>query len=104
MLHDLLCILFAVTPLGLARHLEEDDEYGGYRIPKGTTIVPNVWSVSEYWHAAVMLTTSGRAILHDENMYPEPLRFNPDRFANEEQNAALGINESPSAAFGFGRR
>ncbi|GJE87615.1 cytochrome P450 [Phanerochaete sordida] len=76
-----------VTPLGLARHVGEDDEYRGYRIPKGTTIVPNVW-----------------AILHDEKMYPEPLRFNPDRFADEEQNAALGINDLPNAAFGFGRR
>ncbi|GJE87610.1 cytochrome P450 [Phanerochaete sordida] len=76
-----------VTPLGLARQVAEDDEYQGHRIPKGTTIVPNVW-----------------AILHDEKMYPEPLRFNPDRFLDEVQNAALNINELPNAAFGFGRR
>lgn len=32
-----------VTPLGLARQAIEDDEYKGYRIPKGTTVLPNVW-------------------------------------------------------------
>ena len=48
--------------------------------------------------------TAIRAILHDEEMYPDPLRFNPDRFIDEEQNAVLGINALPNAAFGFGRR
>ena len=45
-----------------------------------------------------------RAVLHDEATYPEPLRFNPDRFADEKRNQQLGINELPMAAFGFGRR
>ncbi|EKM61159.1 uncharacterized protein PHACADRAFT_134438 [Phanerochaete carnosa HHB-10118-sp] len=76
-----------VTPLGLARQVAADDVYRGFHIPKGTTILPNVW-----------------AILHDENMYPDPYRFNPDRFSNKAQNATLGINELPNAAFGFGRR
>ncbi|KAJ3559769.1 hypothetical protein NM688_g146 [Phlebia brevispora] len=76
-----------VTPLGLARTVTEDDEYRGYYIPKGTTMMPNVW-----------------AILHDEAMYPDPLRFNPDRFADEKRKKELGINEPPLAAFGFGRR
>ncbi|KIK71103.1 hypothetical protein GYMLUDRAFT_33229 [Collybiopsis luxurians FD-317 M1] len=76
-----------VTPLGLARVVPEDDEYMGYSIPKGTTVLPNVW-----------------AILHDPNVYPDPLKFDPDRFLNPEENAAKGINEIPDAAFGFGRR
>ncbi|KIP12415.1 hypothetical protein PHLGIDRAFT_498342 [Phlebiopsis gigantea 11061_1 CR5-6] len=76
-----------VTPLGLARKVTEDDEYRGYKIPKNTTVLPNVW-----------------LILHEEKMYPEPLRFNPDRFADDKRNSALGINELPLAAFGFGRR
>lgn len=33
----------AVTPMGIARSVVEDDEYRGYRIPKGTTVLPNVW-------------------------------------------------------------
>jgi cytochrome P450 len=45
-----------------------------------------------------------RAILHDEHTYPEPLKFNPERFENQEKNRLAGINELPQAAFGFGRR
>lgn len=76
-----------VTPLGLARQVTKDDEYRGFRIPKGTTILPNVW-----------------LMLHEEAAYPDPSRFNPDRFLDEESNRRLGINEKPVAAFGFGRR
>jgi len=32
-----------VLPLGLAHLVSEDDEYRGYFIPKGTSILPNVW-------------------------------------------------------------
>jgi cytochrome P450 len=32
-----------VTPLGIARTVTEDNEYKGYHIPKGTTVLPNVW-------------------------------------------------------------
>ncbi|KAF5375244.1 hypothetical protein D9758_000185 [Tetrapyrgos nigripes] len=76
-----------VTPLGLNHYVTKDDEYRGYRIPKGTTVTPNIW-----------------AILHDPDVYPDPLAFNPDRFENAEKNIAQGINEIPDAAFGFGRR
>ncbi|KAF4572823.1 hypothetical protein EYR36_007333 [Pleurotus pulmonarius] len=76
-----------VTPLGLARTVSEEDEYRGFRIPKGTTLLPNVWG-----------------ILHDPKVYPEPLSFNPERFADAKKNAAAHINPAPDAAFGFGRR
>ncbi|KAJ7487682.1 cytochrome P450 [Mycena galericulata] len=74
-----------VTPLGIAHYVSEDDEYRGFRIPKGTTVLPNVW-----------------AILHDPDIYPEPLSFNPQRFA--PANRADGKNQIPEPAFGFGRR
>ena len=32
-----------VAPMGGAHFSTEDDEYNGYRIPKGTTVLPNVW-------------------------------------------------------------
>lgn len=35
-------------------------------------------------------------------MYPEPLSFNPQRFAPE--NRTDGMNQIPDPAFGFGRR
>ncbi|KAL1737323.1 cytochrome P450 [Schizophyllum commune] len=75
-----------VTPLGLARDIEHDDEYRGYRIPKGATIIPNVWS-----------------ILHDEERYPDPMAFNPGRFEGKSKKDT-GQNELPEMAFGFGRR
>ncbi|KAJ7225444.1 cytochrome P450 [Mycena pura] len=71
--------------LNLFDCVPEEDVYKGYRIPKGTTVLPNVW-----------------AILHDPEMYPDPLKFNPERFAPE--NRANGLNQLPDPAFGFGRR
>jgi len=76
-----------VTPLAVPHFVTKDDEYNGYRIPKGSTVLANVW-----------------AILHDEYTYPEPHKFNPERFENQEKNSLAGINELPHAAFGFGRR
>ncbi|KAL0580370.1 hypothetical protein V5O48_001615 [Marasmius crinis-equi] len=76
-----------VTPLGLAHYVSEEDEYRGYRIPKGTTVLPNVWG-----------------ILHDPAEYPNPLSFDPDRYEDSEGNIRKGINNLPDAAFGFGRR
>lgn len=76
-----------VTPMGLAHCTSEEDEYEGYRIPKGTTVLPNVW-----------------AILHDADIYPDPMTFNPWRFVDKKRNDTLGINPIPEAAFGFGRR
>ncbi|KAF7346404.1 O-methylsterigmatocystin oxidoreductase [Mycena sanguinolenta] len=40
-----------------------DDVYDGYFIPKGTTVIGNIW-----------------AMTRDESIYSEPERFNPDRF------------------------
>ncbi|KAK7463681.1 hypothetical protein VKT23_007024 [Stygiomarasmius scandens] len=34
-----------VTPLGLNHFVSEDDEYKGFKIPKGTTVLPNVWAI-----------------------------------------------------------
>ncbi|CAE6462191.1 unnamed protein product [Rhizoctonia solani] len=64
-----------VTPIDSV----ENDEYCGYFIPKGAAVVGNVW-----------------AIAHDESVYPEPDRFNPDRFLDPR------VPKAP--AFGFGRR
>ncbi|KAN0097103.1 Cytochrome P450 [Tylopilus felleus] len=36
-----------VTPIGIPHMVTEEDEYPGYRIPKGTTILGNTWHVAE---------------------------------------------------------
>ena len=43
-------------------------------------------------------------MFHDEHVYPEPFKFNPDRFENQDTNKLAGINELPHIAFGFARR
>ncbi|KAF7374544.1 O-methylsterigmatocystin oxidoreductase [Mycena sanguinolenta] len=73
-----------VAPLGVAHASTADDVYNGYFIPKGTTVISNIW-----------------AMTRDESIYPEPEQFNPDRFftANGKLN-----DDDIVFTFGFGRR
>lgn len=62
----------------------EDDEWHGYHIPKGTWTQGNTWSIH-----------------HNERDFPEPDRFNPDRFLKDKQPFP---NEKGYMTFGWGRR
>ncbi|KAL4259703.1 cytochrome P450 family protein [Pleurotus pulmonarius] len=76
----------AVFPLGVAHRVTMDDEYKGYHIPKGSTVFVNVW-----------------ALLRDEEYYPDPDTFRPERFLTKDGK----INPKrvdPIPNFGFGRR
>ncbi|KAJ7251375.1 cytochrome P450 [Mycena rebaudengoi] len=74
-----------VTPIGFPHAVAVEDTYRGYRIPAGSIVVPNIW-----------------AMLYDEIAYPDPDKFNPDRFLlNGRLNPAV---RDPSLVFGFGRR
>ncbi|KAI0415240.1 cytochrome P450 [Xylaria grammica] len=80
------------TMLGLPHATIRDDEYLGYKIPKGAAVVLNVW-----------------AIHNDASRYPEPRRFDPSRWAHDSQTSAESANnQDPSKrdqfAFGAGRR
>ncbi|KAJ7675686.1 cytochrome P450 [Mycena polygramma] len=73
-----------IVPLGVPHATSEDDIYEGYFIPKGTTVIGNIW-----------------AMLRDESVYSNPEKFNPERFLN----AAGQVNPPDSTiSFGFGRR
>ncbi|KAI0698607.1 CyP450 monooxygenase [Cytidiella melzeri] len=75
-----------VLPLGIPHRLIADDYYRGYFIPEGTVIMPNVWHM-----------------LHNPEEYPEPERFDPDRFMKDGVlNPA--VRDPNTLAFGFGRR
>ncbi|EIN08744.1 cytochrome P450 [Punctularia strigosozonata HHB-11173 SS5] len=75
-----------VKPLGLEHTATEDIIYRGYTIPKGATLIPNVW-----------------AMFHDKDTYGQDVdAFNPDRFLRPNlQDVPPGF---PYGAFGHGRR
>ncbi|KAJ7054503.1 cytochrome P450 [Mycena amicta] len=71
------------VPLGLPHVVTQDDEYKGYTIEKGSIVWANVW-----------------AILHDEDIFPEPYAFQPQRYLSSDTRPGATV----VAAFGFGRR
>jgi len=74
-----------VAPLALPHRLTEEDVYEGYRLPAGSLVFANTW-----------------AILHDPEIYPDPMEFQPERYLGPQ---APGTNPDPRAfAFGYGRR
>jgi len=73
-----------VTPIGLPHATTEDDIYEGYYIPKGVTIMANLWAMS-----------------HNEAKYPNPNAFLPERFLKSD--GTLNDDNLPWI-FGFGRR
>ncbi|KAI0683560.1 cytochrome P450 [Earliella scabrosa] len=75
-----------VVPINFPHMLTTDDVYNGYYLPKGTLVVANSW-----------------CFLHDEEIYHDPLAFNPNRFLRADGSLDPDVRD-PSAAFGFGRR
>ncbi|GJE97960.1 cytochrome P450 [Phanerochaete sordida] len=73
-------------PLGIPHRLTVDDEYNGYHIPAGSIVMGNAW-----------------AILHDENTYPDPDEFKPERYLNDDGSLRTDI-PYPTETFGHGRR
>lgn len=74
------------VPLGIPHQSTQEDVYEGMRIPRGTVVIANSW-----------------AMLHDDQMYPEPIVYRPERFLKD---GALDteVMDPRAAAFGFGRR
>ncbi|KAF8908850.1 cytochrome P450 [Gymnopilus junonius] len=71
-------------PLGVARCTLEEDIYNGYYIPKGATVLMNLWAMS-----------------HDPRKYKDPELFNPDRYIDSNGNL---LPDDDMYAYGFGRR
>ncbi|KAG1855560.1 cytochrome P450 [Suillus subluteus] len=74
-----------VAPLGIPHTTSNDDTYDGYFIPKGATVISNIWGISR-----------------DEKRYPDASSFIPERFL--DVNNALTDDDPAEYAFGFGRR
>lgn len=77
------------TPLSLPRIAQESCEINGYHIPKGSTLLVNVWAI-------------GR----DPKVWADPLEFRPERFlvGGERPNVDMRGNDFELMPFGAGRR
>ncbi|KAI0754719.1 O-methylsterigmatocystin oxidoreductase [Daedaleopsis nitida] len=75
-----------VTPFAAPHHTTEDLEYKGYFIPKGTVLLPQTW-----------------VCLHDPETWPEPERFDPERFLRDGK-LDPDAQDPGAFAFGYGRR
>ncbi|KAJ3727663.1 cytochrome P450, partial [Lentinula raphanica] len=82
------------TPLGVPHATLEDDWYEGYLIPKGTTILANIWSMN-----------------HDEDIYgPDVDQVKPERYLQQSKDGTGFAllpqyeNDDGHSTFGFGRR
>jgi cytochrome P450 len=78
--------------LGVPHAVIRDDEYMGYTIPKGAGVMWNVWAVQM-----------------DPKRHPDPRRFDPARYAHDNQTAAEAASNPNASArdhfvFGAGRR
>ncbi|TDL26036.1 cytochrome P450 [Rickenella mellea] len=77
-----------VGPCGLPHRVVQDDVYEGHTIPASAIIIANAW-----------------ALLHDPTVYPNPDKFDPDRYLQSGTKENPDLNRDPrAAAFGFGRR
>lgn len=70
------------VPLALPHSVTQDDYHNGYFIPKDSKVIANVYAMSR-----------------DENVYPDPTRFDPTRFLGNNQQM-----DPNKFVFGFGRR
>ncbi|KAF5360606.1 hypothetical protein D9756_005151 [Leucocoprinus leucothites] len=76
-----------VLPMGVPHHTSEEDVYMGYYIPKGCTVFANAY-----------------AMLHDDEIFPEPQEFKPERFIKGDRIREDLPDPEYVATFGFGRR
>nr|ACN65826.1 flavonoid 3'-hydroxylase [Echinops bannaticus] len=77
------------TPLSLPRIASDTCEVDGYYIPKGSTLLVNVWAISR-----------------DPKIWSNPLEFQPTRFlpGGEKPDADVKGNDFELIPFGAGRR
>ena len=74
------------APICVPNKVTQDDAYRGYFIPRGATVIQNVW-----------------AIFRDPTIYADPDAFNPDRFMKGGKIDPLVLNPE-DRVFGTGRR
>ncbi len=86
--------------IGLPHALTEDDIVNGYFLPKGLSDLTTVERLVMLF-SGTMISANIWAMTHDENVYPDPFAFQPERFFNAD--GTLN-DDSRILAYGFGRR
>ena len=89
--------------VGLPHALTEDDYYEGYFLPKGDFLFAGS-NISGAVHPPISgstVITNIWAMTHDENIYPEPFSFKPERYLDGEGRLN---DDGRILAYGFGRR
>jgi cytochrome P450 len=70
--------------LGMPHATTEEDVYRGWRIPKRSIVIVHAYAMNR-----------------DEEVYPDPYKFDPERFIEKEGRLP---QTDPVGTFGFGRR
>ena len=65
----------------------QDNVYDGRLIPKGSLVFANIW-----------------AMLHDPEVFPDPERFDPERYLEKVDEETARRRDPRGFVFGFGRR
>ncbi|XP_072037043.1 cytochrome P450 2U1-like [Amphiura filiformis] len=73
-----------LVPLSSFHTASDETSLHGYRIPKGTTLVSNLY-----------------AVMRDPNIFPEPDQFKPERFIDDQ---GTYFEREEVCPFGVGRR
>ncbi|KAG2065218.1 cytochrome P450 [Suillus decipiens] len=66
-----------VAPLGLPHATSSDDVYGGYFIPKGSLILPNIWDMSREGHDDPDIFRPERHFASDGTLLPDTITAKP---------------------------
>ena len=90
---------------GIPHYLDKDDEYNGCFIPGQSIVIGNAWQVLSQPHSRSFNQPqfSHRVMLHDEKDYPDPERFNLERFLKNGL-SDLAVRDPATIMSGFGRR
>ncbi|KAG2040709.1 cytochrome P450 [Suillus americanus] len=91
-----------VAPTAIPHRVADDDVHDGYRIPKGSLVIPNIWLALLYFRIRYINQNERRFMLNDPRTYANPSQFNPERFL--DNNGKDPEPEPRTICFGFGRR